>query len=106
MIALLMLFLRLLVLPSRPQHQLEAENAALKHQLAVLRRKQRGRVRLTNIDRLFFVQLYRWSPSILKALTHSTAGSTDWTHRGVRHGRRVASPICANLGFRHTHVAR
>jgi hypothetical protein len=46
-----------------------AENAALKHQLAVLRRKQHGRVQLTNVDRFFFVQLYRWFPSILKALT-------------------------------------
>jgi hypothetical protein len=30
-----------------------------------LRRKLRGRVRLTNHDRWFFVQLYRWFPSIL-----------------------------------------
>ena len=28
-----------------------------------------GRVRLTNNDRWFFIQLYRWFPSILKALT-------------------------------------
>jgi hypothetical protein len=39
---------------------LEAENAVLRHQLIVLRRKLRGRVRLTNHDRWFFVQLYRW----------------------------------------------
>src|SRR5262245_29284463 len=50
MIALLILLLRLLALPSRPQCQLEAENAALKHQLAILHRKQRGRVQLTNIE--------------------------------------------------------
>ena len=29
----------------------------------------RGRVRLTNNDRLFFVQPYRWFPSILKVIT-------------------------------------
>ena len=29
----------------------------------------RGRVRLTNSDRLFFIQLYRWFPSVLKAIT-------------------------------------
>ena len=29
----------------------------------------RGRVRLTNNDRLFLVQLYRWFPSVLKAIT-------------------------------------
>jgi hypothetical protein len=35
----------------------------------VLRRKVHGRVRLTNNDRLFFIQLYRWFPSVLKAIT-------------------------------------
>jgi hypothetical protein len=29
----------------------------------------RGRVHLTNGDRLFLVQLYRWFPSVLKAIT-------------------------------------
>ena len=38
--------------------RLEAENAALRHQLIVLRRKVRGRARLTNSDRWFFVQVY------------------------------------------------
>jgi hypothetical protein len=37
--------------------------------LIVLRRKVHSRVRLTNNDRWFFVQLYRWFPSILKVLT-------------------------------------
>ena len=59
MIALLMFPVRLLVLPSRPQGQLAAENAAFKRQLAILQRKVRGRVRLANSDRLFFVLLYR-----------------------------------------------
>jgi hypothetical protein len=48
---------------------LKAENAALRHQLIVLQRKVRGRVHLTNSDRLFFIQLYRWFPSVLKAIT-------------------------------------
>jgi transposase InsO family protein len=34
-----------------------------------LRRRLHGRVRLTNHDRWFFIQLYRWFPSILKVLT-------------------------------------
>jgi hypothetical protein len=55
--------------PSKPKHGLEAENAALRRQLAILQRKVRGRVRLTNSDRLFFVLLYRWFPSILKTMT-------------------------------------
>ena len=35
----------------------------------ILRRRLRGRVRLTNSDRWFLVQLYRWFPSALQALT-------------------------------------
>jgi hypothetical protein len=38
-----------------------------RHQLVVLR-QLKGRARLTNDDRWFFVQLYRWFPSILPAL--------------------------------------
>ena len=68
MIALLVFLLRLLVLPSKPKRQLEAENAALRQQVNILQRKLRGRVQLTNGDRLFFLQLYRWFPSILKAM--------------------------------------
>jgi hypothetical protein len=45
------------------------ENAVLRHQLIVLRRRLHGRVRLTNHDRWFFIQLYRWFPSILNVLT-------------------------------------
>jgi hypothetical protein len=52
----------------KSKSRLEAENAALRHQLIVLRRKVHGRVRLTNNDRWFFVQLYRWYPAILRAL--------------------------------------
>jgi hypothetical protein len=37
--------------------RLEAENAVLRHQLIVLKRRLRGRVRLTNDDRWFFIQL-------------------------------------------------
>jgi hypothetical protein len=69
MIALLCFFLALLVSPFKPRSRLEAENAALRHQLIVLQRMVRGRVRLTNGDRLFLVQLYRWFPSVLKAIT-------------------------------------
>jgi len=55
--------------PLKSKTRLEAENAALRHQLMVLRRKVRGRVRLTNNDRWFFIQLYRWFPSILQVVT-------------------------------------
>jgi hypothetical protein len=60
MIALLCFFLTLLASPFKSKSRLEAENAALRHQLIVLQRRVRGRVQLTNGDRLFLVQLYRW----------------------------------------------
>src|ERR1700690_1844629 len=69
MIGLFSLFLALLTAPFKSKIRLEAENAALSHQLIVLRRKMQGRVRLTNNDRWFFIQLYRWFPSILNVLT-------------------------------------
>src|ERR1700680_1866736 len=69
MIALLCFVLAVLALPFKSKSRLEAENAALRHQLIVLRRKLRGRVRLTNSDRWFFIQLYRWFPSVLNVIT-------------------------------------
>jgi hypothetical protein len=68
MVALLCFFLALLASPFKSNSRLEAENAALRHQLMVLQRKVRGRVQFTNSDRLFFIQLYRWFPSVLRAM--------------------------------------
>ena len=67
--ALLWFSLTLFASPLKSKSRLEAENAALRYQLIVLRRKVGGRVRLTNGDRLFFIQLYRWFPSVLKVIT-------------------------------------
>src|SRR5882762_3021249 len=69
MVALLCFLLSLFAAPFKSKGRLEAENAALRHQLTVLRRKVRGRVQLTNGDRLFLIQLYRRFPSVLKAIT-------------------------------------
>jgi len=69
MLALTCFVLAVLASPFKSRSRLEAENAALRHQLIVLRRKVPGRARLTNNDRWFFVQLYRLFPSTLQALT-------------------------------------
>ena len=69
MIGLLCFALAVLASPFKSKSRLEAENAVLRHQLIVLRRKLKGRARLTNCDRWFFIQLYRWFPSILEVLT-------------------------------------
>jgi transposase InsO family protein len=68
MIGLLCFALAVLASPFKSKLRLEAENAVLRHQLIVLRRRLHGR-RLTNHDRLFFIQLYRWFPEVLKVLT-------------------------------------
>jgi len=65
---LLCFALAVLASPLKSKLRLEAENAVLRHQVIVLRRRLQGRVRLTNYDRWFFVQLYRWFPSILPVL--------------------------------------
>src|SRR5512136_3125807 len=51
MIALLCFVLNVLVSPFKSTTRLEAENAALRHQVVMLRRIVHRRVRLTNSDR-------------------------------------------------------
>src|SRR6202795_3617221 len=69
MVALICFVLAVLASPFKSKSRLEAENAVLRHQLIVLQRKVRGRAHLTNNDRGFFVQMYRWFPSIMKVVT-------------------------------------
>jgi transposase InsO family protein len=98
MVALLFFLLRLLLSPFRSISRLEAENAALRHQLIVLQRQVRGRVQFTNSDRLFFLQLYRWFPSIVKAMTTIRPETlVRWHRAGFRRYWRLKS---RNLGGR------
>src|SRR6266576_1703441 len=69
MIALICFVLAVLASLFKSKSRLEAENAVLRHQLIVLRRRVRGRAQPTNIDRWFLVQMYRWFPSIVKVVT-------------------------------------
>src|SRR6266850_3662920 len=69
MIALIWFVLAVLASPFKSKSRLEAENVVLRHQLIVLRRKVRRRAQLTNNDRWFLVQMYRWFPSILTVVT-------------------------------------
>jgi hypothetical protein len=69
MFGLFCFVLAVLASPFKSKSRLEAENAALRRQLIVLRRKVQGRVRLTNNDSWFLIQLYHWFPSILNVLT-------------------------------------
>ena len=69
MVALICFVLAVLASPFKSNSRLEVENAVLRHQLVILQRKVRGRAHLTNNDRWFFVQMYRWFPSIMKVVT-------------------------------------
>src|SRR5215471_10808648 len=71
MIRLLCFVLAVLAASIKSKVRLEAENAVLRHQLTVLRRRLQTRVRLTNNDRWFLIVLYRWFPSILQVLSTS-----------------------------------
>jgi hypothetical protein len=105
MSALLCFVLAVLVSPFKARSWLEAENAVLRHQLNVLRRKVPGRVPLTNNDRWFFIQLYRWFPSILQVLTivrpetlvhwHRAGFRCYWRWKSRSRGGRP--PIVTNL---------
>lgn len=84
MIALVRLLLTLLASSLRSKVSLKAENAPLRQQIIVLRRKLRGRAGLSNGDRLFFVWLYRLFPSILRALIIPPDTLVRWHREGFR----------------------
>src|SRR5450756_6133 len=98
MIGLLCFVLAVLASPFKSKLRLQAENAVLRHQLIVLRRGLRGRVQLTNYDRCFFIQLYRWFPTILEVLTiirpetllrwHRAGFRSYWRMKSRRRGGR------------------
>jgi hypothetical protein len=85
MIALLWLVLATLASPFKSKGQLAAENTVLRHQMMVLRRQTHGRIRLTNLDRLLLVQLYRRFLTILQVLA-IVQPETDirWQRAGFR----------------------
>jgi hypothetical protein len=84
--------LAVMVSPFNSKSRLEAENAALRHQLIVLRRNMPGRPWLTNHDRWFSLQMYRWFPSILKVVRIIQPETlVRWHRAGFRCCRRWKS---------------
>ena len=53
----------------RSRRRLQVEVLVLRHQLNILRRQVPGRTRLSNLDRLLFVWLYRLWPDVVDAVT-------------------------------------
>ncbi len=65
--------------------KLEAENLVLRQQVNVLRRQAPKRPLLNNTDRLLFVWLYRWFPSLLAAIAIvRPATVVRWHRAGFR----------------------
>ena len=59
-------------LTRKSKNRFDAENAILRHQLIVLERKIRGRVRFTSSDRLFFIALSLVSVDVGRASDYPT----------------------------------
>jgi hypothetical protein len=89
MIALIFLIFNLVAALFKSKSRLEAENAALRHQLMVLQRKARALVPFTNSDRLFFVQLYRWFSSVLKGASCRLTLFPDFARAGASGSERM-----------------
>jgi hypothetical protein len=81
----------------RSRISLELELVALRHQVAVLRRQRKGRLRLFLTDRLLWVWLYRAWPQVLHAMVlvkpttviqwHRKGFHLYWRWRSRRLGR-------------------
>ena len=85
MIALFRFLLALLTVPFKPMWRLEAENAALRKQRNVMRRRMKARPRLTNSDGWCFIFLYRLFPSILDVIQIiQTETLVRWHRSGFR----------------------
>src|SRR5258708_13083526 len=81
MIGLFCFVLAVLASAFKSKLRLEAENAALRHELKSLRSRRPGWVRLTSHDRWFLILLYRWFPSILQVLTIIRPETLERWHR-------------------------
>ena len=97
------------VSPFKSKSRLGAENAALRQQLNILWRKVKNRAKLTNNDRWFFIQLYRWFPSILEVVTIFSPETLVRWHRSVFHSPmpqavRRANAIKSTARSRVEHV--
>jgi hypothetical protein len=69
MIAIGLLFVRMLCDCFKSRPQLEAEIVILRHQLNILQRRASRRPHLRWVDRALFIWLYRRCPRVLRAIT-------------------------------------
>ena len=85
MLGLVELLLGWLTSLVKSRRRLRAENLVLRHQLNILRRRAARRVRLSDVDRLAFVWLYRLCPAVAHAVTIVKPETIiGWHRRGYR----------------------
>ena len=83
MIAIGLLFIRMLCDCFKPQQQLAAEILVLRHQLNVLQQRSPRRPHLRWVDRALFIWLYRRCPRILNAMSIVRPATVlRWHRRG------------------------
>jgi hypothetical protein len=98
MITILSALVFLLSFRVRSRISLELELVALRHQVAVLRRQRKGRLRLFFTDRLLWVWLYRAWPQVLNAMVLVKPTTViQWHRKGFRlywrwRSRRLGRP--------------
>ena len=86
----------------KSRRRLEAENLVLRHQLNILRRRVPRCIRLSNADRLTFVWLYRFCPTLVDAVAiirpktlvrwHRRGFKAFWRWKSRPRGGRPAIP--------------
>ncbi len=82
MIELLFVWLSSLL---KSRRRLQSENLVLRHQVNILRRRAPVRIRLSNLNRLVFVWLYRLCPTVVDAVAIvSPETLIRWHRRGFR----------------------
>jgi putative transposase len=98
MITIVSAFISLLSFRLRIRAGLELELVALRHQVAVLRRQRKGRLRLFSTDRLLWVWLYRiWPQALNTMVLVKPATVIQWPLKGFRlywhwRSRRLGRP--------------
>ena len=85
MLRILSIIYQWIQLRFRSRQAIEAENIALRHQLALLRMRSPKHIRVGFWDRFILVTLYRLSPSVLESI-HIVEPATilRWHRKGFR----------------------
>jgi len=103
MIAIALLFVRMLCDCFKSRRRLEAENLVLRHQLNVLQQRAPRRVHLRWADRALFIWLYGRCPRILDAITivrPETVPKSDGRVVGAANHRSL--PLGKRTGVSHS----